>query len=227
VSKQHGSARPLRIADLTISPLDRLVLAGFDASAAEMFVLLVTGAALPDEGEVRVAGQSTRDIHTDVEWLHSLDRFGLVTARAVLIDQLSTAANLALPLTLSIDPMSEETRSRVASLAQEVGLPVQRLDALIGELSALERLRVHVARAMALNPILLLLENPTAGLKTRADIEAFGATLRDVGQSREIGWVAISDETTLARTSGATRLQLVTETGELRRDRSRLRDWFR
>ena len=59
------------------------------------------------------------------------------------------------------------------------------------------------------------------------DVDAFGATLRDVGQSREIGWVAMTDDEAFARAAGATRLQLVVETGELRRDRRRLRDWFR
>ena len=47
---------------------------------------LVTGAAVPDEGAVVVAGRDTRDIATDTEWLASLDRFGIVTDRAVLLD---------------------------------------------------------------------------------------------------------------------------------------------
>ena len=62
-----------------------------------MFVHLVTGASVPDEGAVKVAGRDTRDIATDTEWLTSLDRFGIVTHRAVLLDGMSVAANLALP----------------------------------------------------------------------------------------------------------------------------------
>jgi ABC-type polar amino acid transport system ATPase subunit len=213
VRKQYGGARPLRVANLTIASRDRLALAGLDAGAAEMFVLLVTGAALPDEGDVRVAGRSTSDIRTDVEWLQSLDRFGLVTERAVLIDKLSTAANMALPMTLTIDPMSEETLARVADLAEQTGLPAHRLTPPAGELSPLERLRVHLARALALNPALLLLEHPTAALKAPADVDAYGATLRAVAQAREIGWVAITDDARFARASGATRLQLASETG--------------
>ena len=226
VRKPYGAARPLRIANLTISRRDRLALAGFDTGAAEMFVLLVTGAALPDEGDVRVDGRSTSDIRTDVEWLHSLDRFGLVTERSVLVDKVSTAANLALPLTVRINPMSDETRSHVEVLAREVGLPGPRLDAQASDLTALERLRVHLARALALNPLLLLLEHPTASLEATTDAEAFGATLRAVGHAREIGWVAISDDERFAEASGAARLELVGETGELRRGRGRLRNWF-
>src|SRR6185295_19548033 len=105
-----GALRPLRIATLTVRRGDHLAIQGLDARAAEAFSLLVTGAMLPDEGDIRVAGRSTRDIGTDTEWLASLDRFGMVTDRAVLIDGLSLAANLALPLTLAIDPMSAVTR---------------------------------------------------------------------------------------------------------------------
>ena len=121
VVKSYQSLRPLRIRQLTVSAKDRLNLRGFDAGAAEMFVHLVTGAALPDEGTVRVAGKDTRDIATDTEWLKSLDRFGIVTHRAVLIEPISLASNLALPLTVSIDPMPAPVRERVERLANDAG----------------------------------------------------------------------------------------------------------
>ncbi len=106
---------------------DRLALSGFDAAPPRLFVHLVTGAALPDEGDVSVDGHNTRDIATDTEWLASLDRFGIVTERAVLIDALPIAANLALPLTLAIDPMPEDVRASVEALAARVGLRAERL----------------------------------------------------------------------------------------------------
>jgi predicted ABC-type transport system involved in lysophospholipase L1 biosynthesis ATPase subunit len=227
VRKQYGGPSPLRVARLVVGPLDRLALAGLDPGAAEMLVLLVTGAALPDEGEVRIAGRSTRDIGTDVEWLHSLDRFGLVTERAVLIDKLSTAANMALPMTLSINPMSEDTQSRVAALAAEAGLPPQLLQSPVADLSAVERMRVHLARALAVNPSLLLLEHPTTKLDTPSDVDAIGATLKAVAAARQIGWIAMTDDARFARASGATRLHLIGETGVWRAERRRLRDWFR
>jgi predicted ABC-type transport system involved in lysophospholipase L1 biosynthesis ATPase subunit len=217
VRKHYGAARPLHVTRLAVSTGDRLVLSGLDASAAEMFVLLVTGAALPDEGDVRVAGRPTSAIATDVEWLTSLDRFGLVTNRAVLIDKLSAAANMALPLTLAIDPMSNETRAQVAALADAAGLSLDRLDAAAGALSPLERMRVHLARALAQHPALLLLEHPTALLEGTDDADALGQALRAVAETRRIGWIALSDDARFARASGGTRLQLMQETGDLRK----------
>ena len=122
VVKAYQSLRPLRIRDLRVNRSHRLVLTGFDAAAAEMFAYLVTGAALPDEGHVRVAGRDTREIATDTEWLTSLDRFGMVTHRAVLLEGMSVAANLALPFTLSIDPMAADVRARVATGSRRRGV---------------------------------------------------------------------------------------------------------
>jgi predicted ABC-type transport system involved in lysophospholipase L1 biosynthesis ATPase subunit len=226
VRKQYGAPLPLRVTRLVVSADDRLILSGLDPAAAEMFVLLVTGAALPDEGDVRVAGRPTSDIATDVEWLTSLDRFGLVTNRAVLIDKLSAAANMALPLTLSIDPMSEDTLARVAGLADETGLPRARLQAVAGELSPLERMRVHLARALAPNPALLLLEQPTAVIAGTGDADAFGRALRAVAGARRIGWIALSDDARFARAAGGSWLRLVQETGGLRKT-GRFWDRFR
>ena len=69
VSKGYGSDVPFRVLSLTISAGDRLALEGLDEGAAETLVHLVTGAALPDAGVVRVGGRDTRDIATDSEWL--------------------------------------------------------------------------------------------------------------------------------------------------------------
>ena len=133
--KAYQALRPLRIRDLSVQRHDRIVISGLDEMAAELFVYLVTGAAVPDEGHVRVGGRDTRDIATDTEWLSSLDRFGIVTKRAILLDAMSVAANLALPNTLAIDPMADDLRARVGREASDVGLPADRLDGPVSALS--------------------------------------------------------------------------------------------
>ena len=218
VSRSHAAPAPLRIQHLAVSAGDRLVIGGLDEGAAEMFVLLVTGAALPEEGFVRVDGRDTREIATDAAWLASLDRFGLVTQRAVLIEKLPIASNLALPLTLSIDPMADEMQARVGRLAREAGLAASRLAAAAATLSPDERLRVHLARALAPDPALLLLEHPTSALTSDDARAAFGETLRAVAERRGIGWVALSDDPLFAARSGGARRRLDMVTGRLRAD---------
>ena len=62
VHKQLDTGRLLRIRRLRLAPRDTLALFGFDRVAAEAVVHLLTGALLPDRGEVLVAGRNTRDI---------------------------------------------------------------------------------------------------------------------------------------------------------------------
>jgi phospholipid/cholesterol/gamma-HCH transport system ATP-binding protein len=205
------------VAALDVARGDRVVLAGLDAGAAEMFVHLVTGAALPDEGDVRVAGRSTREIATDTEWLASLDRFGLVTERAVLLESLAVAANLALPLTLAIESMAPEIERRVEALAAEVDLPAARLSGKASALSRVETTRLHLARALAVDPLMLLLERPTVRLGP-GEASDFGATLRRVAEARGLGWIALTDDAAFSREAGGTRLRLDARTGRLKRE---------
>jgi ABC-type lipoprotein export system ATPase subunit len=217
--KQYPGPAHLRIATLTIREGGRLALAGLDTHAAEIFMHLITGASVPDEGAVVVAGHDTRTIATDTEWLASLDRFGLVTLRAVLLEKMTIAANLALPLTVAIDPLSADTRAAVETLAREVGLPPARLDQEAGSLSAVERVRVHLARALASGPRLLLLEHPTAGIADQAASVDLGATLRRAADARGLGWILITEDRALARAAGAQRFCVDSKTGRLRGER--------
>ena len=205
VQKPIDSGAVLRIKHLRLEPRERLALFGFDRLAAEAVIHLLTGALLPERGEVLVAGKNTREIGTDAEWLHSLDRFGLVTERAVLLEAMPVAANLALPLTLAVDPLSDEMRARVGALAREVGLPDDRLSGPVHQLTPLDRLRAHLARAIAPGPAALLLEHPTHALDA-ASAAAFGRTLAHVSESRGLAWIALTADESFTQSSGARKL---------------------
>jgi ABC-type sulfate/molybdate transport systems ATPase subunit len=215
IAKQSPGMADLRIDRLAVSSGDRILLGGLDAGSAEALVHMITGALLPDEGEVRVGGRSTREIATDTEWLASLDRFGIVTERAVLLDAMSVAANLALPLTLAIDPLSAEVRQRIEGLAREVGLEAGRLDAPAGSLAPIERALVHLARALAVEPLMLLLEEPTRRLDPAAAAR-FGERLREAGEARRLAWMAVTNDAAFARASGGTRWRVADDGGVAR-----------
>ena len=88
---------------------------------AEILVDLITAAIVPDAGEVRVFGQPTTAIADRDGWLQTLDQFGLLTERAVLVEQFTVEQNLAIPYSLSVEDLSADLRARVAALAQEIG----------------------------------------------------------------------------------------------------------
>ena len=222
--KQYGGLRPLRVNSLSLQSGDRMTLQGLDAEAAEMLTLLITGASLPDEGTVTVAGRDTRDIHTDTEWLTSLDVFGMVTTRAALMESVAVEANMALPFTLSIDPMDQDVRRAVHSLAAEVELAGEVLPGSVDQLGEPERARVHLARALALNPQVLLLEHPTARL-VAPEAEAFGRVLAAIAERRKLGWLALTEDEAFASAAGGHRCRLIPSSGEITAVKRAWRFW--
>ena len=141
VVKNYSALRPLRIAALSIAPGDRVAISGIDAGGAEVLLNLVTGASLPDEGDVLVFGRRTADVADGDEWLASLDRFGIVSERAVMLEGALLAQNLALPLTLDIDPIPPDTLSEVRALAAACDIGEEWLDRRAGDVTPPVRAR--------------------------------------------------------------------------------------
>jgi ABC-type transporter Mla maintaining outer membrane lipid asymmetry ATPase subunit MlaF len=227
VIRNYGALRPLRIAALAVAPGERVALAGLDAGAAEVLVNLVTGASLPDQGEVRVLGRATSEIASGDEWLASLDRFGIVSPRAVLIEGATLLQNLAIPFTLEIDPVPPAIAERVTALAIECGIlnvgDPGRLETRAGDAAGEMRARLHLARAVALDPALVLLEHPTAGVDEKARA-ALAEDVRRVLDGRRLTALAITQDTTFASRVAHRTLELQPATGELKPKR---KGWFR
>jgi len=149
VTKDYRALRPLRVQRLALREGESIALLGFDAAMAEVLVNLITGAQLPDEGEVRVFGRTTSSITAVDEWVTELDRFGLISTRAVLLDQFTAEQNLALPLTLEIDPLPDAIRTDVSQLASEVGLSADELAGQTAALAPTAQLRLRVVGVRA------------------------------------------------------------------------------
>lgn len=221
-SKAYGGLRPLRIAELRVPAAETVALLGFDQPTAEVFVNLATGATLPDAGDVSIFGLPTRAIEDSADWLATVDRFGIVSERAVLLDALTVIQNLAMPFTLEIEPPPDEVRGRAEALASAVGLPGATWDQPVAALDAAGWLRVRFGRAIALDPAILLLEHASARLP-REQVAAMGAQLRAVAEGRKIALVALTADDTFAKAVANRVLTLEPATGRLRPHRR----WFR
>ena len=213
--KEHGALRPLRIRELKVSPTTVMSIAGIDALGAEVFVYLLTGATLPEEGVVKLFGQDTRGITDSAEWLKSLDGIGMITSRGILIEAFSILQNIAMSYTLDVDPIDPRVVPQAGALAREVGIDPGMFDLPAGRVPPEIQMRVHLARAIALGPRILIAEHPSAALP-RPAVAAFGADLARVAQARGLALVAITADDTLAKAIGGQRLELVGATGELR-----------
>lgn len=220
----YQGLRPLRIRRLELRRGQTLALLGFDRTTAELFVNLATGAALPDSGEVRVFGQSTSSIADADAWLDSLDRFGIVSERAVMLDGLTALQNVSMPWTLDVEPLAESVRARATQLASDVGLEGADLVQPVGSLSAAARARVRLGRALALNPVVLLAEHPNAMLPAD-DVPAFAADYARIVAARRLASVTLSADRTFASAVAEHVLTLEPATGELK-TAAGWRRWF-
>jgi len=222
VSKAYGALRPLRIARLSIAAGESVAILGLDQPAAEMLLNLITGATLPDRGDVQALGRSTAAIADSTEWLAHVDRFGIVSERAVLLDGLSVTQNLAIPFTLEVEPPPDEVRERAERLAAEAGLDAAVWPRPVGEIDAVTRARVRLARALALDPEMLLIEHLSAGLPREATV-SLGTGIRRVAERRGAALIAATADREFAQAIAARVLTLDPATGKL----SERGGWFR
>lgn len=191
VSKDYRGLRPLRIASLDLAAGQTLALIGFDQAMAEVLVKLIMGASLPDAGEVVVFGEPTSAIQDGDAWLKGLERFALLSDRALVVDQLTAEQTIAMPMTFVIDEPTGDVRRTVRRLADEVGLEPAVLAERVGALTPAALVRVRLARALAPGPRLLLAEHPTASLPPD-DTPAFAADFSRVVQARGLTTIVLT-----------------------------------
>lgn len=216
VVKQYSGLRPLRIRELTIAAGERVSMGGLDAGVGELVVNLVTGASLPDQGEVRVFGQRTADIPDGDAWLVLLERFGIVSGRGVLLEGSTLLQNLAMPFTLAIDPVPGDVAARVEALAIECNIdPACWLGMRTGELQPDVRVLAHLARALALGPDLVVVEHPTADVPPAAHGDLASAIAGACDRRRVAALVLTNDEP-FAKAVAPRNLKLDGATGQLK-----------
>lgn len=222
--KNYGALRPLRISALSVLQGERVAVLGVDAPAAEIFSSLITGASLPEEGDVRLFGRDTAAITGADDWMTSLDRIGMVSARAVLAEDLTVAQSIAMAFTLSLDPVPDAVQADVRRLARDAGLADTDVGTRIGDATPLVRARCRLARAIALGPSMLLLDHANALVPAHAEV--LGREMATLAKSRGMALLALTADRGFARAVADRVLLLNGATGELA-DQSGWRGWFR
>ena len=160
---------------LTISHGETLVLLGRSGSGKTTLLRLINGILLPTAGEVRVHDRATAD------WdpIRLRRGIGYVIQDAGLFPHFTVAENVALLLTLEKWDRCR-TSARVGELLNLVGLdPAEFAGRRPRELSGGQRQRVGVARALAADPPILLMDEPFGALDpvTRAELQREFTTL--------------------------------------------------
>jgi len=179
------------VQSLAMQAGDRIAISGLDATAAEVFSTWSTGRSCRTRARSGSSARPRASSGARATGLASLDRFGIVSARAVLLEGSTMLQNLALPFSLEIDELPDHVTARVRGAAGEVGIGSDWLPRRAAEAPPEVRMRAHLARALAVEPAVLLMEHPTAALP-RDTVAAFARDVRDVVARRGLTVLAVT-----------------------------------
>jgi len=163
LSVQFGQQMVLRDISLDIPAGQTLVVLGESGCGKTVLLKTMIGLVRPCRGEVRFEGQSLSRMR-ERDLAHLRTKYGFVFQGAALFDSMTIADNIAFPLREHTRISAADARTIVASLIDEVGLPRTVLDKKPVEISGGMRKRAGLARAIALDPLLILYDEPTTGL---------------------------------------------------------------
>ncbi len=153
----------LRGISFSLDKGETLVVMGGSGSGKTVLLRHIAGLVTPDAGQVRVFGINIESL-SEEQLLSIRRRMGDVFQGAALFDSLSTLENVAYPLREHTDLDDAEIERRVRHYLGLVGLGPEVLPLLPVELSGGMRKRVGIARALIIDPEVVLFDEPSAGL---------------------------------------------------------------
>ena len=163
LSVRFGTQQVLRDISVDLAPGDTLVVLGESGCGKTVLLKSMIGLVRPSGGDVLFEGRSLSRM-SDRQLATLRTRYGFVFQGAALFDSLTIADNIAFPLREHTQIPAAEVRAITESLVAEVGLPRSVLTKKPVELSGGMRKRAGLARALALDPTVVLYDEPTTGL---------------------------------------------------------------
>src|SRR6202049_4347709 len=162
VHKSFGTQHVLDGINLTVARGETLAVLGRSGTGKSVLLKLIIGLQKPDAGSIRIHGQQLT-LLTLGEINKIRKKMGFLFQHAALYDSLTVGQNVAFPLRRHTRMSDPEQRDRVRELLAAVGMD-RDLEKMPSDISGGMQKRVGLARALALDPGVLLLDEPTAGL---------------------------------------------------------------
>jgi phospholipid/cholesterol/gamma-HCH transport system ATP-binding protein len=162
VSKAFGDRPVLRDVSFEVRTNSAFCILGRSGTGKSVTLKHIIGLLQPDSGHVLVEGQDVPRLGRDA-LARVRKRMGFLFQNAALFDSITVGENVAFPLRRHTKLPDAEIRTRARAKLEDVGLG-HDYDKMPGDLSGGMRKRAGLARAMALDPSILLVDEPSAGL---------------------------------------------------------------
>jgi len=204
--KSFGSHTVLNGISLSVGRGETLAVLGRSGTGKSVLLRLIIGLEKPDSGSICIHGRNIAGLALD-QMGEIRKKVGFLFQHAALYDSLTVAENVAFPLVHHRAEMSRSERTdRVRELLAEVGMEGD-LDKMPSDISGGMQKRVGLARALALEPEILLLDEPTAGLDPISSGEIDDLILK-LQRERRMASIVVTHDLHSARTI-ANRLALL------------------
>ena len=206
--KSFGSQEVVNGISLAVSRGETLAVLGRSGTGKSVLLRLIIGLEKPDSGSVRIHGQDIVGLALD-QLGEIRMKMGFLFQHAALYDSLTVEQNVAFPLQHHKKEMSKsEQGDRVKQLLAEVGMEGD-LQKMPSDISGGMQKRVGLARALALEPDILLLDEPTAGLDPISAAEINDLVLK-LQEEHHMASIVVTHDLHSAKTI-AGRLALINE----------------
>jgi len=160
--KAFGSQKVLNGLNLTVPDGQITAIIGPSGEGKSVLLRHIIGLMQPDSGQIDIDGESIIGIRRS-ELNRIREKFGMLFQNAALFDSMNVFENVAFPLQEKTSLSKDEIRTRVLSALEDVGLKNVE-QKFTDELSGGMKKRVGLARALLLNPKIILFDEPTTGL---------------------------------------------------------------
>ena len=205
--KSFGSQEVLSGISLTVARGEILAVLGRSGTGKSVLLRLIIGLEKPDSGSVRIHGQDIAGLALD-QLGEIRKKIGFLFQHAALYDSLTVEQNVAFPLQHHKRMSKAELADRVRQLLAEVSMEGD-LAKMPSDISGGMQKRVGLARALALEPDILLLDEPTAGLDPISAAEIDDLVLK-LQQEHHMASIVVTHDLHSAKTI-ADRLALLNE----------------